>query len=317
MRILVTGAAGFIGSHVVDRLLARGDLVIGMDNFDPFYSPAEKRSNLAGALANPRFTLLEADITDLAAMDRAFAGPRSDAVVHLAAKVGVRPSLADPVGYERVNVGGTRTVLDAAGRSGVRAFVFASSSSVYGNAARVPFREGDADPSPISPYAATKLAAEAACRDHQARVGGAMICLRFFTAYGPHQRPDLAIRKFVTLMRAGLPIPVFGDGGTERDYTWIEDIVDGVLKAVDRSVEGREEFEIINLGSGRPVRLDELVALLSRTLGVPLLVDRQPMQPGDVARTWADISKAQDLLRWAPQTKLESGIRQFTAKPLT
>src|SRR6185503_10155003 len=272
MQILVTGAAGFIGSHVVDALLERGDHVTGLDNFDPFYSPAEKRANLSAALANPHFKLIERDITDPSALDQAL-GSSVDAVVHMAARTGVRPSLADPESYWAVNVGGTQAVLAAAERAGVQTFVFASSSSVYGNSRSVPFREDDPAPSPISPYAETKLAAEGACRAHQARVGGFMICLRLFTAYGPRQRPDLAVRTFATHLSAGRPIPMFGDGSSERDYTWVEDIVEGVLAAVDRGAEGRQEFEVINLGSGCPVRLDRLVTLLSRALDVPRLVE--------------------------------------------
>jgi UDP-glucuronate 4-epimerase len=311
MHVLVTGAAGFIGSHVVERLLARGDTVLGIDNFDPFYSPAAKRRNLAGALLCPGFALREMDLADVTALAAALDGRRIDVIVHLAAKAGVRPSIIDPLSYTRANVLATQALLMEAERRGIRRVVFASSSSVYGNSAPVPFREDATAVEPISPYAATKRAGELLCYAHQRLHGGSMLCLRFFTVYGPRQRPDLAIRKFATLMTAGKPIPLFGAGTTERDYTWIDDIVQGVLAAVDRGVVAPEGFEIVNLGGNRVTSLARLVQLLSDAFGVEPAIERLPPQPGDVERTWADISKAQRLLGYEPSTPIEAGIPKF------
>jgi UDP-glucuronate 4-epimerase len=313
MRILVTGAAGFIGSHLVERLLERGDDVLGVDNFDPFYSPDEKRANLRRALSRPGFRLAEVDLTDAAALAALLRGHPVDAVIHLAAKAGVRPSILDPVGYVRANVLGTQIVLSQAAASGIRRVVFASSSSVYGNAAPVPFREDDAATQPISPYAATKRAGELLCHAHQALHGGSMLCLRFFTVYGPRQRPDLAIRKFATLLAQGRPIPMFGNGSTARDYTWIDDIVGGVVAALERGTRVPEEFEIINLGGNATTRLDRLIELLGRSLGVTPMLEHLPPQTGDVERTWADVSKAERLLGYRPSTGIEEGIAKFAA----
>lgn len=315
MRIGVTGAAGFIGSHVVERLLDRGDTVLGLDNFDPFYSPLEKRGNLTRASASPRFRLAEVDVADGLALRNALdAYPHTlDAWVHLAAKAGVRPSIEDPVGYARANVLGTQALLVEAQRRGTGRFVFASSSSVYGNSATVPFSESETAVAPVSPYAATKRAGELLCVAHHHLHGGAMLCLRFFTVYGPRQRPDLAIRKFATLMTAGKAIPLFGEGSTERDYTWIDDIVDGVVAAVDRTARAPGDFEIVNLGGSRATSLLRLVQLLSDALGVRPTIERLPPQPGDVDRTWADVSKAQRLLGYQPAVPIEEGIERFAA----
>lgn len=315
MHVGVTGAAGFIGSHVVERLLARGDSVLGMDNFDPFYSPQEKRANLAHAAASPRFRLAEVDLADGAALQAALDGhPHAlDAFIHLAAKAGVRPSIADPVAYARANVLGTQVLLNEAQRRGIRRIVFASSSSVYGNIAPVPFSESAPAVQPVSPYAATKRAGELLCVAHQHLHGGSILCLRFFTVYGPRQRPDLAIRKFATLMTAGKAIPLFGDGSTERDYTWIDDIVDGVLAALDRSARAPREFEIVNLGGNRTTDLRRLVHLLSEALGVRAEIEQLPAQAGDVVRTWADIAKAERLLGYRPSVSIEEGIPKFIA----
>ncbi len=313
MRVLVTGAAGFIGSHVVERLLQRGDAVLAVDNFDPFYSPAEKRQNLEPALVSERFELVEGDIADATALERILAGRSLDAVVHLAAKAGVRPSILDPVAYARANVLGTQAILVQAQRHAIRRVVFASSSSVYGNAAAVPFSEEDRAVSPISPYAATKRAGELLCHAHQLLHRGSVLCLRFFTVYGPRQRPDLAIRKFATLMTAGKAIPLFGDGSTERDYTWIDDIVDGVVAALDRGERVPQEFEIINVGGSRTTSLKRLVSLLSEALQVRPVIEQLPPQPGDVERTYADIAKAQRLLGYRPVTRIEEGIGKFAA----
>ena len=313
MHVGLTGAAGFIGSHVVERLLERGDSVLGIDNFDPFYAPEEKRANLARASASPRFRLAEVDVADSAALRAALDGHphQLDACVHLAAKAGVRPSIADPVGYARVNVLGTQVLLGEAQRRGIRRVVFGSSSSVYGNTTAVPFSESAAAVDPVSPYAATKRAGELLCAAHQHLYGGSVLCLRFFTVYGPRQRPDLAIRKFATLMTAGKPIPLFGQGSTERDYTWIDDIVDGVVAALDRSARTLREFEIVNLGGSRATDLRRLVQLLSDALGVRPEIEHLPPQAGDVERTWADIAKAHRLLGYRPAVPIEEGIQKF------
>jgi UDP-glucuronate 4-epimerase len=315
MHVGVTGAAGFIGSHVVERLLGRGDSVLGLDNFDPFYSPQEKRDNLTAAVASPRFRLDEVDVADGAALKAALDGYSHplDALVHLAAKAGVRPSIADPPAYVRANVLGTQTLLGEAQRRGIRRIVFASSSSVYGNSATVPFNESATAVEPVSPYAATKRAGELLCYAHHHLYSGSVLCLRFFTVYGPRQRPDLAIRKFATLMTAGKAIPLFGTGATERDYTWIDDIVDGVVAAVDRSARAPREFEIVNLGGSRATDLRRLVQLLSDALGIKPTFEHLPPQPGDVERTWADVAKAQRLLGYRPAVPIEEGIKRFAA----
>ncbi len=313
MQVLVTGAAGFIGSHVVEHLLARGDRVLGIDNFDPFYSPREKRHNLAGALRNRNFHLCELDLADAPALHAALGNAAFDVIVHLAAKAGVRPSIQDPLGYARANIVATQALLEEAERHKVRRFVFASSSSVYGNSATVPFSEDDTAVEPISPYAATKRAGELLCFTHQRLYGGSMLCLRFFTVYGPRQRPDLAIRKFATLMTSGRPIQLFGDGNTQRDYTWIDDIVSGVLGAIDRSAAVPEEYQVVNLGGSRVTSLARLVALLSEAFEIEPTIERLPPQPGDVERTWASVAKAERLFGYRPTTPIEEGIPRFAA----
>ncbi len=312
MHVVVTGAAGFIGSHVVERLLERGDTVLGLDNFDPFYAPEEKRRNLARARQSPRFRLAEVDIADGAGLHAALEGQASEAIIHLAGKAGVRPSILDPASYVRANVLGTQVLLGEARQRGMRRLVFASSSSVYGNGA-VPFREDVAAVEPVSPYAATKRAGELLCYAHQRVHGGAILCLRLFTVYGPRQRPDLAIRTFAALLAAGKPVPLFGSDASERDYTWIDDVVGAAVAALDRTGREPEEFEIINVGGNRPTSLRRLVELLSEALGVRAVVERQPPAPGDVERTWADIAKAQRLLGYRPTTPIETGIAQFAA----
>ena len=309
--VVVTGAAGFIGSHVVERLLQRGDAVLGLDNFDPFYAREEKRRNLEIALAAVRFQLVEVDVADGASLRDALGSHAIDAVIHLAAKAGVRQSILDPAGYARANVLGTQSVLTEGERRGVRRIVFASSSSVYGNGAVVPFREDAAAAEPVSPYAATKRAGELLCYAHQHLYGGSVLCLRLFTVYGPRQRPDLAVRKFATLMSAGKKVPFFGTGSSERDYTWIDDVVDGIVAALDRSARVPQEFEIVNIGGNRPTSLRRLVELLSEALSVRPAIEQLPPQPGDVERTWADISKARRLLGYVPTTTIEDGIARF------
>lgn len=310
-RVLLTGAAGFIGSHLAEHLLARGDAVVGVDNFDPFYPEPLKRENLRAASAHPNFRLIQADCAEPEALERVLDGEEFDVIVHLAAKAGVRPSIQDPLGYTRANVVATQSMLELARRRGVRRFVFGSSSSVYGNNPKVPFSEDDPVDRPISPYAATKRACEVLAHTYHHLYGTGVLSLRFFTVYGPRQRPDLAIRKFATLMLDGKPIPFFGDGSTERDYTWIEDILQGVVAAIDRTREVPGEFEIINLGESRTTSLSRLVSLIGEALGVEPVLDRQPMQPGDVRRTFADVSKARRLLGYEPTTPVEVGIPKF------
>lgn len=308
--VLVTGAAGFIGSHLVERLLARGDRVIGVDNFDPFYSRELKTGNLTKALENPRYRFIEADCAEPDQVARCFEDS-IDVVAHLAAKAGVRPSIVDPMGYTRANIIATQVLLDQCNKSGAHRFVFGSSSSVYGNNEKVPFAENDPVDRPISPYAATKRACELIANTYHHLYGMGVLSLRFFTVYGPRQRPDLAIRKFTTLLMRGEKIPFYGDGTSERDYTWIDDILQGVVAAIDRSRNVPGECEIINLGESRTTSLRKLVDLIAQAVGVEPALEKLPMQPGDVNRTFADISKARDLLGYQPTTPVEDGIPRF------
>lgn len=303
--IVVTGSAGFIGSHVVAALVARGDRVIGVDNFDPFYGEIAKRENVRAA---GEHELVEADVCDAGAMESLLKRVRPDSVIHLAAKAGVRPSIADPVGYARVNVMGTSIVLDAAARAGAARAVVASSSSVYGNNRKAPFSETDAVDEPISPYAATKKACELAAHAHHALTRMPTACLRFFTVYGPRQRPDLAIGLFMRRVSRGEEIEFFGDGSMERDFTYVDDIVAGVL-AADSAID-RHGYRVWNLGSDHPVRLDALVSMIGATVGGEPNIRRRPMQPGDVQRTWADLSRARAELRYQPKTEFADGLRR-------
>lgn len=306
---LVTGGAGFIGSHVVDRLLSKpGARVTVVDNFNDFYDPAIKRANIAAHRERPDFELIEADITDSAAMNNLFARANFDCVVHLAARAGVRPSLANPLAYEETNVRGTYTLLEAARHNKVAKFIFGSSSSVYGANASLPFCEDDAVSNPISPYALTKIQGEEACRLYKTVHRLPIVCLRLFTVYGERQRPDLAIHKFAKLILEDKPVPIFGDGTTRRDYTYIDDIVSGVLAAIDYD---QTPFEIINLGESQMVELRRLVELLESALGKRAIIDHQPEQPGDVPVTYADIRKARRLLGYNPQTNIEAGIAKL------
>jgi UDP-glucuronate 4-epimerase len=307
--ILVTGGAGFIGSHLTDRLLADGREVVVLDNFDPFYDEAAKRRNLEGALNSPRMRFVRGDIRDAAAVDAAFDARPIDAVVHLAARAGVRPSIEDPILYASVNLDGTVKLLEACRRRGVSRFVFGSSSSVYGNNLKVPFAEDDPVEHPISPYAATKRAGELLAHTYHHLFGMKVACLRFFTVFGPRQRPDLAIRKFAELMASDRPIPVFGDGTTGRDYTYVDDIIDGVVSALDRATG----FHVWNLGGAHPVVLADLIDRLASGLGRTPEIRRLPPQPGDVDRTWADVSRANRELEWAPSTSFERGMQLFLA----
>ncbi|HEX8069180.1 MAG TPA: GDP-mannose 4,6-dehydratase [Pyrinomonadaceae bacterium] len=309
--ILVTGGAGFIGSHLVERLLAEGRWrVTVVDDFNDFYAPALKRANVAPHLGRADFELVEADIRDRAALERVFAARPFPVVVHLAARAGVRPSLTEPLLYAETNINGTLHLLELARAHGTRRFVFGSSSSVYGANAKVPFGEDDPVRHPISPYAATKAAGELLCHTYAHLHGLRSVALRFFTVYGARQRPDLAIHKFARLIRAGRPIPVFGDGTTRRDYTYIDDIIAGVRAAIAYDAT---PFEAINLGESRTVTLNELIALLEAELGRRAVVERHPLQPGDVPQTYADINKARRLLGYDPQTPIEEGLKRFVA----
>jgi len=308
-RILITGGAGFIGSHLVDRLLDAPDArVTVVDNFNDFYDPAIKRANIAPHLAKKNCELVEADITDSRAMEDLFSRSKFDCVVHLAARAGVRPSLENPLAYETTNVHGTFNLLEAARRNEVPRFIFGSSSSVYGVNSKVPFSEDDPVASPISPYAVTKIAGEAACHTYSHLYGLRVVCLRLFTVYGARQRPDLAIHKFARLISRGLPIPMFGDGSTRRDYTYIDDIVAGLIAAMNYN---ESTFEVINLGESRTVELRRLVELLEQALGKRAIIDHQPQQPGDVPVTFADVSKARRLLGYEPAMQIEDGILRF------
>lgn len=308
MNFLVTGGAGFIGSHVCERLLGEGHRVWAFDDLNDFYDPQIKRRNLREiqALARP-FEFVAGDLCDAGAVAAVFSSVKFDQVIHLAARAGVRPSLEQPALYQRVNVEGTVNVLEAARKTGVKKITIASSSSVYGVNAKVPFSESDPIFSAVSPYAASKLACEALGHawHHLYQMDVAM--LRFFTVYGPRQRPDLAIHKFTRLIDAGRPIPVFGDGSTARDHTHIEDILTGILACTRREFG----FEIFNLGESRTVKLSELIGLIEKALGKKAVIDRQPLQPGDVPITYADISKARAKLGYNPKVKVEEGIQLF------
>ncbi len=311
--ILVTGGAGFIGSHLVDRLLAEGDWqVTVVDDLNDFYDPAIKRENANRGAKNPNYRLVEADIRDKSALDKVFDQANFQCIVHLAARAGVRPSLEQPLLYAETNINGTLNLLELAREHGIRQFVFGSSSSVYGLNAKVPFSEDDPIRQPISPYAATKGAGELLCHTYTHLYGIRCVCLRFFTVYGPRQRPDLAIHKFSRLISEGKPIPVFGDGTTSRDYTFIDDIIAGVKSSIDYVADdGKSDYEVINLGESRTVELRELISLLEKELDMNAVIDRQPLQPGDVPQTYADISKARELLGYNPQTQIEEGIKRF------
>ncbi len=306
MRVLVTGAAGFIGSHVCGRLLARGDHVVGLDLFDDFYDPARKRRSVA-ALAADRFRLVEGDIRDPAAVAAAF-GEAVDVVVHLAARAGVRPSIANPALYASVNVDGTVALLEACRARGVRRFVFASSSSVYGGNTKVPFHEDDPVDRPVSPYAATKKAGELLCHTYHHLHGLRISSLRFFTVYGPRQRPEMAIHAFSKAILAGQSVQLFG-ADTSRDYTYVDDVVDGVLAAMDHDAP----FRVYNLGNSSPVDLVDLVGRLERVLGKKAYKESLPMQPGDVQATCADVSRAKAELGWAPKIPMDEGLARFAA----
>lgn len=310
--ILITGAAGFIGSHAAEALLDEGYRVIGADNFCDFYDRSWKEMNLrsvgvGNGAAAEQFEVEEIDITDGARIDKLVATTRPVAILHLAAMAGVRPSIEQPAYYARVNVEGTTHLLQAAVKHKVGKFLFASSSSVYGNLGRVPFREDDPVAEPISPYAATKRAGELLCYTYWHLYRLPVFCLRFFTVYGPRQRPDLAIHKFTRLITQGKPVPMFGDGSTSRDYTFVEDIVGGILSALKHC----DRFRIYNLGGNDPVTLKTLLDELQRAIGKSAIIDKRPAQLGDVERTYADLTRSREELGYAPKVSLSEGLRQF------
>ncbi len=307
--ILITGGAGFIGSHLVDRLLSEESWTVTVvDDLNDFYSPEIKRVNISEHRSNGNFKFVEGDIRDVPALTKVFADGSFDVIVHLAARAGVRPSLSEPRLYFETNVTGTLNLLELAREFNIKQFVNASSSSVYGINGKVPFSEDDRIHQPISPYAATKAAGELLCHTYSHLHGIRTICLRFFTVYGARQRPDLAIHKFTKLISEGKPIPMFGDGTTRRDYTYVDDIIQGVRAAID--YEG-SIHEVINLGESQTIELKELIALIEQSLEKKAIINKQPMQPGDVPITFADISKARQLLNYNPTTKIAAGIPKF------
>ena len=316
MNILITGGAGFIGSTLADKLLKLStsfqnninNKIIIIDNFNDYYSPELKDLNIKHNLANPDYKLYRGDICDRNLVNKIFKNHEINCVIHIAARAGVRPSLEDPLEYVRSNIEGTINILEAMRKNNVKKIVFASSSSVYGNCKAEKFTEDLKVTEPISPYAATKSACEQFLYTYSKLYDMQALCLRFFTVYGPRQRPDLAIRKFIELIEQNKPIPVYGDGTTMRDYTYIDDIVNGIMSAIDYD---KTPYEIINLGGGSPVTLNEMITTIEKVLGKKAKIERLPMQPGDVDRTVSDITKARRLLNYNPQTSFEEGIRKF------
>lgn len=308
---LITGGAGFIGSHVVDKLLldANSDIVC-VDNFDNFYDQSIKRNNIKNHLESSFYKFYEANIVDQQSLRKIFQNHKITHIVHLAAKAGVRPSLENPLAYTQTNIVGTANLLEMAREFDVKKFVFGSSSSVYGARKDGPFNEEMKIDKPISPYAATKAAGEQLCYTYSHLYDINITCLRFFTVYGPRQRPDLAIHKFSKLINEGKPIPVFGDGSTKRDYTFVADIVQGILASIEYD---KTQFEIFNLGESQTIELNYLISLLEENLGKKAIIDRQSLQPGDVPLTFADVSKARNLLGYNPVTPIEEGLRKFTS----
>jgi UDP-glucuronate 4-epimerase len=315
-RVLLTGGAGFIGSHAAESLLRQGAELTIVDNLDEFYPPAWKRSNLEEIRRTGKFNLEELDICHFEGLREVFRRARPEVVIHLAARAGVRPSIEQPRLYEQVNVAGTVNLLELCREFKVERFVFGSSSSVYGATSRAPFSEDHVELRPISPYAATKLAGEMLCYTYSHLFALPIVCLRFFTVYGPRQRPDLAIHKFTMLLENNKPLPIFGDGSTGRDYTYVDDIVAGILAAMKLELKpaaGEAPFEVFNLGYSHPVKLSELVELLETATGRKADRQRKPLQPGDVPLTWADVSKAGHMLGYRPATRIEEGLQRFVA----
>lgn len=305
--ILVTGGAGFIGSNLTDKLLQLGHTVICIDNFDPYYDKKVKQDNIAGPLKHQNFILIEGDIRNQTDLEKCFSFQPIDLVIHLAAKAGVRPSIIAPKSYYEVNVSGTLNILEAMRNYGVNKMLFASSSSVYGNNSKVPFSESDNVDYPISPYAATKKASELLCHTYHHLYGFDIFCLRFFTVYGPRQRPDLAIHKFTDLIMKNKPIDVYGDGSSARDYTFVNDTVDGIIKAFER-LKG---FDILNLGESKAISLLAMIEAIEKLLGKKAIKKFLPAQPGDVEITCANITKPKELIGYNPQWNFEEGIKEF------
>ncbi|MBN1948775.1 MAG: GDP-mannose 4,6-dehydratase [Candidatus Cloacimonetes bacterium] len=309
MKILITGIAGFIGSHLGEKLVQE-HRIVGLDNFNDFYPPEQKWQNVHYLQQKGRFTLVQGDIRNRQFLAELFTRENFDLVIHLAAMAGVRPSIANPVLYTEVNVGGTQNLLEICRELGVKKFILASSSSIYGNNRKLPFAEDDKVDNPISPYAATKRAAELLCSVYHQLFGLSILALRFFTVYGPRQRPDLAIIKFARKIMAGEPIPVFGDGSSSRDYTYVDDIIDGIEQAVEY-LSGHVCWEIFNLGESRTISLLEMIAALEKGLGIQARKEFLPTQPGDVQITYADLHKSRQVLGYDPSTGFEQGIAKF------
>jgi UDP-glucuronate 4-epimerase len=308
---LVTGGAGFIGSHVIDELLNLGHKVINYDDFNDYYDVNIKESNIVNHLKNSNYFLVRGDICDIEQLEKVFITNKVDAIVHLAARAGVRPSIENPLLYEKVNIQGTQNIFELAKKYQIKSLIMASSSSVYGNNDKIPFAEEDRVDRSISPYAATKVANEIMGHVYHKLYGINMIFLRFFTVYGPRQRPDLAIYKFVKLIKEGQSIPFFGDGKTARDYTYIDDIVHGVINSIKYVENEKNIYEIINLGGSHPITLTEMVKAIEQSLNMQAKIKRLPKQPGDVERTYADIKKAERLLNYNPQTPFLKGLKKF------
>ena len=306
MKTLITGAAGFIGSHLCDHLIEDGHEVVGLDNFNNFYNPQIKRGNISDCLKNNNFTLIEDDIRNCDVIDKVVSDG-VEIIVHLAAGAGVRPSIVQPVYYSDNNMTGTMVMLEAAKKYKVKKFIFASSSSVYGNNKKVPFSESDNVDYPISPYAATKKAGELFCHTYHHLYGIAMTCLRFFTVYGPRQRPDLAIHKFTSLIEQNKPVTIYGDGSMMRDFTYIDDIIDGTKSAIEKCYG----YNIYNLGESEPITVNDLVSEIEKALGKKAIKEFLPMQPGDVDCTYADINKAIHELGYNPKTQISKGLSEF------
>ncbi|OGL42807.1 MAG: epimerase [Candidatus Schekmanbacteria bacterium RBG_13_48_7] len=304
---LVTGAAGFIGSHLVEKLLEKGEKVIGLDNFDPFYAKEIKEKNLSGISDHPGFEFIQGDIRNTDELQRIFSSSKIETIVHLAAKAGVRPSIKNPLEYTDVNVRGTMNLLEMSRHNNVKKFIFASTSAIYGANRKLPFQEDDNVDHPISPYAATKKACELLCYTYHHLFGIPIFCLRFFTVYGPRQRPDMAIHYFTKLIVNNMKIPVFGDGTSRRDYTYIDDIISGVMNAVDRC----KGFEIYNLGESKTIELRELIRILEQAIGQKAAIEHHPNQPGDVPATYADISRARKYLEYNPSFDVSEGVSRF------
>ena len=308
MNILITGGAGFIGSTLADKLLSEGNKIIVLDNFNDYYDVKLKEQNVEVNKDNPNYKLYRGDICDRELTEKVFSENKIDTVVHIAARAGIRPSLKDPLEYVRSNIEGTVNILEKMKTFDVKKIVFASSSSVYGNCKAEKFSEDLKVTEPISPYAATKSACEQILYTYSKLYGINTVCLRFFTVYGPKQRPDLAIRKFIELIEQNKPIPVYGDGTTMRDYTFIEDIICGIISAINYN---KTPYEIINLGGGSPVTLNEMISTIEEVLGKKAEINRLPMQPGDVNKTVSDITKAKNLLGYQPKTSFKEGIKKF------